>query len=157
MDALPQLTPAQQALADDRARCTIAAAAAEARANPDGFVSLRDVRAVAKRRDTPLPSYEAERDAFRRAEAGRWKAGTLIAVWQSLVSATDEAARFHGEPVDLDAVSRLSMAWCLAGRPTDHPVAALARMALDISTDDVHNEQVRPTYRQLLDGWRTLL
>lgn len=157
MDGLAPLTDAQQTLADQRARCTVAAAEAESRANPTAFVSLRDVRATAKRAGTPAPEYAAERDMIRAAGVGRFKTAALLGEWELLVCATEEAARFHGEAIDLAAAARSSLAWCLADRPVGHPIAQQARLARDIGIDDVHNEQLRPSYRELLDGWARLL
>jgi hypothetical protein len=151
------LTDVQRTLADTRARCSVAAADAHARAQPDGFVSVRDTRSSATQVGTPLPDYSSEKNMVRAAGFGRFKTGALLGEWELLVNATYEAARFHSEQIDVHAVSRWTLAWCLADRPSGHPIAALALLARDIATDDVHNEQLRPSYRQLLDGWRPLL
>ncbi|MCU1360592.1 MAG: hypothetical protein JWN99_1881 [Ilumatobacteraceae bacterium] len=154
---LPLLSDSQRALADARARCTISAADEQARLQPDGFVSVRDTRATALRMGTAVPDHRAERSMLRAAGVGRFATTGALGEWESLVNAAYESARFHREPIDLDAVSQASLAWCLAGRPSVHPIAALATLSRDIATDDVHDEQVRPSYRQLLDGWRALL
>jgi len=131
VDGLPQLTDVQQALAQTRARCSVAAADAQARAQPGGFVSVRDTRWAAGQMNTPAPDYSSEKNMVRSAGFGRLKTGALLGEWELLVNATYESARFHGEQIDVDAVSRLSLAWCLADRPSDHPIAALALLARD--------------------------
>jgi hypothetical protein len=153
VDDLPMLTPAQMALADQRARCLAGAVAVLARRAPQGgFVSVRDTRAAARQAGTTEPQWQAERDMVRAAGFGRFKTAGLLGAWENLVSAADEAARWYGEPLDLETVSRRSLAWCLAGRPT-HPLAELMTLSRDVGTDDVHDERARPSYRRLLDGW----
>ncbi len=150
------LTPAQQALADDRARA-VAATVAEMAGHTDGFVSLRDTVSAARRAGVPAPDWRAERDMVRAAGFGRFRTGGVLGDWASMVSAADEAGRWHREPVDLVQVARRSLAWCLAGRP-DGPRRALMRLSRSMTSDDVHNEAPdHPTYRQLLDGWREVL
>jgi hypothetical protein len=157
VEGLPELTDVQRALAETRARCSVAAADAQALAQPDGFVSVRDTRWAAGQVGTAAPDYSSEKHMVRAAGFGRFKTGALLGEWELLVNATYESARFHREQIDVDAVSRLTLAWCLADRPSAHPVAALALLARDIASDDVHNEQLRPSYRRLLDGWRRVL
>lgn len=93
----------------------------------------------------------------RDAGFGRFKTSGLLGDWETLVNGTHEAARWHRDRIDLVAVARVSLAFCLAGRPSDHPIAALLILSRDIVTDDVHLEQTAPTYRRLLDGWRGIL
>ncbi len=151
------LTAEQIALADRRAQCAVAAADAQAARAGDGFVSIRGLNQAAKQVGTPEPDWRAERDMVRAAGFGRFKTGAVLGDWGSMVDAAYEAARFYKEPIDMIAVSRHSLAWCLAGRPVDHPLRAVMKDSRDITTDDVHRETTRPSYRQVLDGWKRIL
>jgi hypothetical protein len=156
---LPPLTVEQAALADRRAQCLLAATEVlVARATPGGFVSVRDVGPAARQAGTPEPDWKAERTMVRAAGFGRFATAGVLGDWCSLLGAAHEAGRAVGEPVDAVAVSRCSLAWCLAGRP-EHPwLTELLRLAREITIDDVHSETPqRPYYRRTLDGWREVL
>lgn len=162
MTPLVVLTPEQAALADARARCaveTLRVLDARLAASPaGGFLSVRDLVRAARSADLPEPDWRAERAMVRAAGFGRWATARCLGEWASLVDIALQAARSLAEPLDLAAVSRAALAWCLTERPDDHPVAILADLAGRISGEDVHTETpARPYYRQTLDGWRALI
>ena len=151
-----ELTDAQRALADRRAECVTATAAA-LDATGTGFVSLRDTRHAARQAGVPEPDWRAERAMVRAAGFGRLRSAGLLGDWEAMVGAADEASRWYHEPLDLIEVSRRSLAWCLADRP-DGPMRAVLTLSRDVVTDDVHVERPeRPRYRQLLDSWQQVL
>lgn len=150
------LTDAQRELADRRAACVTATAAALGAAGT-GFVSVRDTRHASRQAGVPEPDWRAERAMVRAAGFGRLRTAGLLGDWESMVSAADEASRWYHEPLDLIEVSRRSLTWCLADRP-DGPMVAVLTLSRDVVTDDVHIERPeRPRYRQLLDRWRQVL
>ncbi|HQY86910.1 MAG TPA: hypothetical protein PLT40_18535 [Ilumatobacteraceae bacterium] len=155
------LTSAQAALADTRASCLLAAGAVldeRTRATTGGVVSIRQLPAAAKQAGTAAPDWRAERDMVRAAGFGRLATSGVLGDWDCMVGAADEAARRLHETIDLRAVSRHALAWCLADRPDDHVMAAILRVSRDIMIDDVHTETPeRPYYRRTLDHWASVL
>lgn len=162
MTTLVSLTPEQAALADARARCAVEALRVlDARVGASaagGFVTAGDLVTAVRAAGLPEHDWRAERAMMRAAGHGRWATARHLGEWACLVDRALEAARALGEPLDLAAVSRVSLRWCLAGRPKDHPVAVLSGIAGRITAEDVHTETPqRPYYRQTLDGWQALL
>lgn len=162
MSALPPLTPGQAALADARARCAVEVLRVlddRTRASAaGGFTTVRDLGGAAKQAGLPAPDWRAERDMVRAAGFGRFATARVLGEWASMVDIALEAARWWGEPLDVAAVSRRSLAWQLARCPAGDPVHELHALTARIGAADLHHETVeRPWYRQLLDGWRAVL
>lgn len=94
----------------------------------------------------------------RAAGFGRFATAGVLGDWQSMVDAAHEAGRRLAVPLDISAVSRAALAWCLAGRPEHPPFGELLRLAREITIDDVHTETPqRPYHRQTVDGWLAVL
>lgn len=155
--SIPPLTVEHAALADRRAQCLVAAGAgADVQvATLGGVTSIRDLAGAARQAGVAEPDWRAEKAMVRAAGFGRFATAGILGDWQTMLGAAHEASRRLGEPLDVAAVSRMSLAWCLAGRPERQPFTELLRLAREIMTDDVHTESPqRPYYRQTMDGWR---
>ena len=150
------LTAAQQELADRRAEMVTATATALTRRSDD-FFSIRDARASARQAGVAATDWKAERDMVRAAGVGRMRTSSILGDWESMINAAEEAARWHGETVDLVEVSRRSLAWCIDGRP-DGPMREILEMSREVTALEIHDERPdRPTYRRLLDDWRQVI
>jgi len=156
---LAPLTAAQAALADRRAALHVQVLdALVARAPAGAAVSLRDLSPSARQVGRPSPDMGAERAAFRAAGLGRFATSGALGDWYNLIGAAAEASRSLGAPLDLAAVTRTSMAWCLAGRPADSRLQELLDLAREILSDSAHTDTPqRPFHRRTVDGWAAVL
>ncbi len=159
---LPVLDTEQRVLADGRAAQHARVATACMQRQPNaagGFVSVRDLTWTAKQVGLAPPDHKAETAMFRRAGIGRFQTMAACGAWYAMISAAEEAGRWYCEPVELQSVSRLSLRWCLAGRPHHRGLDALHHTSQRIAIDDsVRSPDLGyPDYRQLLDGWHVVL
>lgn len=153
------LTADQAALADRRAALHLRVLdALVARAPVGAAVSMRDLSPSARQVGLEAPDVSAERAAFRAAGLGRFATSGALGNWYNLVGAAAEASQSVGAPLDLAAVTRTAMAWCLAGRPAHPQLQELLDLAREIWSDSAHTDTPqRPFHRRTVDGWAAVL